>query len=113
MAGTKDYEDYVEKFREWEEQLLSSISEIQDSITRRPVTQTPQLPTQDLDGQLYSILDNIPMAKFTAALVQLCKQDHSIFNLMTDVSIFLLNIHLNEQYKTNYMNIGLDCESGD
>jgi hypothetical protein len=85
LAETKEYEEYVQNFRAWEKGMLENIEQIQSSITRRPVEQVPQLPTQDLDGQLHAILDNIPIAKFTSALVQLCKQDHSIFKLLTEV----------------------------
>lgn len=89
LADTKEYDEYVQNFRAWEQNILEAIEQIQSSITRRPVEQAPQLPTQDLDGQLHTMLDNIPITKFTSALVKLCNQDHSIFNLLTEVDIIL------------------------
>jgi len=85
MAGTKEYVDYIEQFQEWEKQILKEIEQLQASLTRRPIEQAPQLPTQDLDGQLHAMLETISMAKFTAALVELCKQDLTVFKLITDI----------------------------
>lgn len=45
-----------------------------------------------MDGQLYAILENISMTKFTLALVELCKRDNSVFKILTDVSFNLSEI---------------------
>jgi hypothetical protein len=85
MLGTPEYDAYIDQFRAWEEEILNGIEKLQQMITRRPVEHTPQLPVQDLDGQLYAMLENIPKKKFTAAFVKLCKEDPSIFGILTEV----------------------------
>ena len=92
MAGTKEYDDYIEQFQKWEEGMLSGIETIQQMLTRRPVEQAPELPGQDLDGQLYAMLENISQPKFAAAFVKLCKEDPSIFGILTEVNLQFFGI---------------------
>lgn len=91
LVGEQEYEEYVREFQTWEAGMLKAIEESQEMIRRRPIDQIPTLP-QDLDGQLYALLENIPRAKFTKALVELCKQDVNVFNIITEVRNFFFNI---------------------
>ncbi|KAI6175638.1 hypothetical protein M3Y97_00711600 [Aphelenchoides bicaudatus] len=85
MINSVEYKDYIEKFNNWEKQMLAEIERLETSIKRRPIAQTPQLPTQNIDAQLHDLLENISKQKFTRALIDLCKKDTSVLNILTDI----------------------------
>ncbi|CAD5218684.1 unnamed protein product [Bursaphelenchus okinawaensis] len=85
QAGQPEYEEYVNRFRQWEAGLIQQLAELRNSISRQPIIDTPTLPQQSLDEQIADLVKDIKMKDFIAGLMALTRNDSTFVAKLTKI----------------------------